>query len=59
MAHGHVGHGQGHRGDGAGNGLVGMTERVEVLDGTVHAGPRARGGWEVVATIPTERQETA
>ncbi|GAA1185499.1 sensor histidine kinase [Ornithinimicrobium humiphilum] len=40
------------RGDGLGNGLLGMTERVEVLDGTVHAGPRARGGWEVVATIP-------
>lgn len=37
-----------------GNGLRGMTERVEVLGGTVHAGPRQRGGWEVVATIPIE-----
>lgn len=36
-----------------GNGLRGMAERVEVLGGTVHAGPRQRGGWEVVATIPT------
>ncbi len=35
-----------------GNGLRGMVERVEVLGGTVHAGPRQRGGWEVVATIP-------
>ncbi len=46
--------GEDHRGDGAGNGLLGMTERVEVLDGSVHAGPRARGGWEVVASIPVE-----
>lgn len=44
-------------GDGAGNGLIGMTERVQVLDGTVHAGPRPRGGWEVVATIPTGRRD--
>jgi signal transduction histidine kinase len=35
-----------------GNGIVGMRERVEVLDGTVHAGPRRGHGWEVVATIP-------
>lgn len=40
--------------DGEGNGILGMAERVEVLGGTVHAGPRARGGWEVVASIPTE-----
>lgn len=39
-----------------GNGLRGMTERVEVLGGTVHAGPRQRGGWEVVATIPTKER---
>ena len=45
--------------DGAGgNGLRGMTERVEVLGGTVHAGPRQRGGWEVVATIPTQDRAT-
>lgn len=40
----------------AGNGLVGMAERVEVLDGTLHAGPRGRGGWEVLATIPAGGQ---
>ncbi|SOC56701.1 Signal transduction histidine kinase [Ornithinimicrobium cerasi] len=39
--------------DGEGNGVLGMAERVEVLGGTVHAGPRPRGGWEVVASIPT------
>lgn len=40
--------------DGEGNGILGMAERVEVLGGSVNAGPRARGGWEVVATIPVE-----
>lgn len=45
--------------DGEGNGILGMAERVEVLGGSVHAGPRAGGrdGWEVVATIPTEPSE--
>lgn len=38
--------------DGEGNGLVGMRERVEVVGGTLHAGPRQRRGWEVVATLP-------
>lgn len=38
--------------DGEGNGILGMAERVEVLGGTVQAGPRPRGGWEVVATLP-------
>ncbi|WP_130011520.1 sensor histidine kinase [Serinicoccus sediminis] len=49
------GHGEGSAHDGEGNGLVGMRERVEVLGGTVSAGPRRRGGWEVVATLPVER----
>jgi signal transduction histidine kinase len=45
-------------GDGEGNGLLGMAERVEVLGGSVHAGPRPRGGWEVVASVPvTARRE--
>ncbi|MGO0577097.1 sensor histidine kinase [Ornithinimicrobium panacihumi] len=45
--------------DGEGNGILGMAERVEVLGGSVHAGPRAqgRGGWEVVATIPAQPTE--
>ena len=47
--------------DGEGNGILGMAERVEVLGGTVHAGPRSqtRRGWEVVATIPVEPGQTA
>ncbi|RIK15663.1 MAG: two-component sensor histidine kinase [Acidobacteria bacterium] len=43
--------------DGEGNGILGMSERVEMLGETVHAGPRSRGGWEVVATIPLESQD--
>lgn len=38
--------------DGEGNGILGMSERVDVLGGRVTAGPRAHGGWEVMATIP-------
>lgn len=49
------GRGEGPR-DGAGNGIVGMTERVEVLGGTLYAGPRPVGGFEVVASVPV-RQE--
>lgn len=41
------------RGHGSGYGIVGMTERVEALGGTFHAGPESRG-WRVTATIPTE-----
>ena len=48
------GAGQASDGDGEGNGILGMSERVEVLGGTVHAGPRTRGGWEVVASLPVE-----
>lgn len=37
---------------GSGNGLVGMRERVELFDGSLVAGPRPGGGYQVVATIP-------
>ncbi|MET0806919.1 MAG: sensor histidine kinase [Lacisediminihabitans sp.] len=36
-----------------GRGLLGMHERAELLGGTLEAGPRESGGFEVRATIPT------
>lgn len=38
-----------------GHGLVGMRERVGMLDGRLSAGPRPGGGFRVVATLPTGR----
>ncbi|MCD9197772.1 sensor histidine kinase [Aeromicrobium wangtongii] len=37
-----------------GFGLLGMTERVELLGGTLRAGPAAGGGWTVDAELPTK-----
>jgi signal transduction histidine kinase len=39
-------------GDGQGNGLAGMRERVAQHSGTLRAGPRAGGGYEVHARVP-------
>ncbi len=35
-----------------GNGLIGMRERALVFGGTLEAGPRSGGGWQVTATLP-------
>ena len=38
-------------GSGGGHGLAGMAERAAAFGGTLHAGPRSNGGWEVNATL--------
>ncbi|MFF1722294.1 sensor histidine kinase [Streptomyces sviceus] len=38
---------------GAGHGLLGMRERAAMLGGTLRAGPRSDGGYEVAAYLPT------
>ena len=35
-----------------GNGMAGMTERARALGGTLEAGPRAEGGFRVLARLP-------
>ncbi|MFF5553121.1 sensor histidine kinase [Streptomyces olivaceoviridis] len=40
---------------GAGRGLVGMKERTRLVGGSLHAGPRPGGGFEVAARLPVER----
>jgi signal transduction histidine kinase len=37
-----------------GFGLLGMNERVQLLGGTLRAGPTTDGGWAVEAELPTE-----
>jgi signal transduction histidine kinase len=36
----------------SGYGIAGMRERVEALGGTLSAGPRPGGGWQVHGTLP-------
>jgi signal transduction histidine kinase len=40
---------------GTGQGLTGMRQRAEALNGTLVAGPRPGGGFRVTATLPTGR----
>lgn len=50
----------GGRGVAAGMGLGSMRERVEALDGTFTAGPRAGApGWRVFATVPKQQGDDA
>jgi signal transduction histidine kinase len=42
----------GARGDGSGNGIVGMAERAHALGGALEAGPRPEGGFRVWARLP-------
>jgi signal transduction histidine kinase len=44
----------GPKGDGSGHGLTGMRERVVLLGGELWAGPRAEGGYRVVAHLPAK-----
>jgi signal transduction histidine kinase len=52
------GHGAQADSDGQGHGLQGMRERVDLHDGTLTAGPRDDGGFEVRAVITTEPVRT-
>ncbi len=45
------GHGRPVRASGGGHGVAGMAERAAAFGGTLDAGPRAAGGWEVMATL--------
>jgi signal transduction histidine kinase len=38
--------------DGAGHGLIGMRERIEMYGGSIEAGPLAAGGYQVTARLP-------
>ncbi|WP_245560425.1 sensor histidine kinase [Actinopolyspora halophila] len=44
-------------GGSGGYGLVGMRERIELLGGTLSAGPAPRGGWQVEARLPLTESE--
>ena len=41
---------------GSGHGIVGMRERAQLLGGSLDAGPRPSGGFQVVARLPIEKR---
>ncbi len=45
-------------GNGAGFGLIGMRERVELLNGSLISGPRPGGGFAVRAVLPLTKEAT-
>jgi signal transduction histidine kinase len=51
--------GSGAGGPGGGHGLIGMTERVSALSGTLRARRRPGGGFEVIARLPIPAAEAA
>ena len=44
---------------GAGQGLQGMRERVEMAGGELTTGPRPNGGWALTAHLPLDGQTPA
>nr|WP_208853134.1 hypothetical protein [Streptomyces albofaciens] len=40
-------------GPAGGYGLLGLTERMSALGGTLEYGPTRDGGWHIAATLPT------
>jgi signal transduction histidine kinase len=44
--------------DGSGHGITGMRERASAVGGTLTAGPRPQGGFEVTAVLPLREAET-
>jgi signal transduction histidine kinase len=52
------GHGEAVTEGGDGHGLIGMRERVKLYKGTVAAGPKPSGGFEVVVTLPLSHPGT-
>ncbi|MET8911900.1 sensor histidine kinase [Micromonospora sp. NPDC004551] len=53
------GTGRARRDAGTGHGLTGIRERVELFGGTVSAGPRPGGGFEVRVTLPFDAEASA